>query len=471
MFSKLMEWIRQQLDKILPQNTKNTTSNVLISSSMVSAIELWSLMYNDKAPWLSKKKEIFSLNLPASITSELARLTVNEFKTKIAGSPRADYLDSQYQKVIEALRIYLEYGLAKGGLIIKPYFDGNQLAVDFIQGDAFFPASFDSSGRITACIFTDKKIKGKSIYTRFESHVMDERGYTVSNTAYISSNAEILGRQIDLVDVPEWAELAPVITLSGVQTPLFAYFKVPQANRIDNLSPLGPSVFAGAVDLIRKADEQYSRILLEFKLKEVAIDASADMFKIVNGVQVLPEGKERLFRKHDISLGVKDSTFFEVFSPEIRDSSFFNGLNKYLQRIEFLCGLAYGTLSDAQAIEKTATEIIASKQRSYSTVSGIQTALQKALEDLIKAMDYLTTLYKLSPTGNYEVSFNFDDSIITDAQMEQAVRMQEVGSGIVKPEEYLKWRYGVTEEQAKQMMPAASSTVQNNPFGKDPGTE
>ncbi len=470
MFAKLMEWIRQQLDKILPQN-KSSTGEVLTSSAMVTAIELWSLMYNNQAPWLSDSKEIFSLNLSASISSELARLTVNEFKTEITGSPRADYLNLQYQEVVEGLRTYLEYGMAKGGLIIKPYFDGEQLAFDFIQGDAFFPISFDSSGRITACIFTDKKVIGKNIFTRFEAHVMDQRGYTVSNTAYVSSNAAILGRQIDLSEVPEWAQLAPIITLTAVKIPLFAYFKVPQANQSDNQSPLGPSVFAGAVDLIRKADEQYSRILLEYKLKEVAIDASADLFKIVDGVPTIPEGKDRLFRLHDVMGGVRDSVFFNVFSPEIRDGSLFNGLNKYLQRIEFICGLAYGTISDAQQIEKTATEILASKQRSYSTVTGLQKALQKSLNDLVNAMDYLASLYNLSPAGTYQISFNFDDSIITDSQMEQAVRLQEVGAGIVKAENYLIWRYGVTEEQAREMMPAVSGSVPPNQFGDNPGEE
>ena len=52
--------------------------------------------------------------------------------------------------------------------------------------------------------------------------------------------------------------------------------------------------------------------------------------------------------------------------------AFSNGYNRIVQKIEFNCGLAYGTLSDPQVVDKTAEEIISSKQRSYATVKAIQ---------------------------------------------------------------------------------------------------
>ena len=89
-------------------------------------------------------------------------------------------------------------------------------------------------------------------------------------------------------------------------------------------------------------------------------------------------------------------------------------------------------------------------------ICQIQKALQTALEDLLYAMDTLATLYKLAPAGKYEASFEFDDSIIVDTQSEQVIRMQEASSGFISKEQYLMWRYGVTEEQAKEMMPKAA---------------
>ena len=57
-----------------------------------------------------------------------------------------------------------------------------------------------------------------------------------------------------------------------------------------------------------------------------------------DGKQVLPKGKQRLFRAHNS----KDANFYEVFSPALRDESIKRGFNAILQRIEFACGLAYG---------------------------------------------------------------------------------------------------------------------------------
>ena len=80
----------------------------------------------------------------------------------------------------------------------------------------------------------------------------------------------------------------------------------------------------------------------------------------------------------------------------------------------------------------------------------MQENLQKALENLIYAMDILATLYNLAPQGNYEVSFCWDDSLIVDAEKEQTLQMQEVNAGLRSKVKYIQYRYGLTEEQAKQ---------------------
>ena len=145
----------------------------------------------------------------------------------------------------------------------------------------------------------------------------------------------------------------------------------------------------------------------------------------------------------------------DTYSPDIREQSYLNGLNSQLRSIEFSCNLAYGTLSDPQSVDKTAEEIKASKQRSYAFVSDAQMALQTALEDLIDAMDFYTTMYKLAPAGSYQVSYKWDDSIVMDAEKERQQDLQEVRDGIMQKWEFrAKW-YGETEEQAKAAIAAA----------------
>ena len=94
--------------------------------------------------------------------------------------------------------------------------------------------------------------------------------------------------------------------------------------------------------------------------------------------------------------------FFNAYSPEIRDESFFNGYNRIIQKVEFNCGLAYGTLSDPQVVDKTAEEIKASKQRSYATVKSIQNSLGNALENLVAAVEVWMSLGGIAAEGKVE---------------------------------------------------------------------
>ena len=144
------------------------------------------------------------------------------------------------------------------------------------------------------------------------------------------------------------------------------------------------------------------------------------------------------------------------YAPQIRDVSQINIFNTILRRAEFLCGLAYGTFSQVDSTEKTATEIKASKQRSYATVSAIQHSLKLALENYLETVCELCAIHKLPLRGKPKASFEFDDSLVTDAETEQKIIMQEVAAGLVSPVFYLMRRYGVTEQQALKMLPQAT---------------
>lgn len=457
MFQRLLEFIRKHVSKIFPSKTieEKLKLEIDISDIMVKNIELWSLMYEGVADWIDNDK-VKSLGIPASIASEMARLVTIEMESEIIGADgketdRSIYLNERYQKIVDSLRIQTEYAVAKGGMVFKPYIDeNNNIAVEYVQADNFYPVKFNSSGELVAAIFPEIIIKGDTTYTRLEYHHMlsDNKCY-ISNTAYVKdSNIEGLGVATPLSSVEEWEYLEPELNLENISEPLFSYFRIPLANNKDTRSHLGVSVYSKAVDLIEEVDKHYSSILWEYKAKETAIDVPIDMFMTTG----LPEGKERLFRQLDIDDNGKDN-FYKVFSPEIRDTSLYNGLNKLLERVEFNCGLAYGTLSDVQETAKTATEIRSSKQRSYATIVDIQKALRISLEHLIRSMEYMTTLYKLAPKGDIETSFNFSDSIIVDEKEEQLIMLNEVSAGLIKREFYLQKRYGVSFEEAHEMLP------------------
>lgn len=467
MFDRFKETVRKVLKAMFNQQSKIKNEldiDIAISDVMSRALDLWTQMYQNNAPWLSEK--VKSMNLAAAVASEIARLVTLELKSEVVGN---DYLNEEYKVVLENIRILCEYACADGGIAFKPYVSNGKIEVDTVLADSFYPTAYNSRGEITGAVFVETKTKGKEVYTRLEYHNLTEDGYEIINKAYKKHNVDIsdkdddIGREIELTEVEEWADLEEEALIQNVTAPLFSYFKIPIANQIDSNSPLGVSVYSKAVEDIMEADRQYSRILWEYEGTELAIDASVDCFKLdENGEPILPEGKERLYRSYDFGDN-GTAKAINIFSPVIRDTSLFNGLNNMLRQIEFKCGLAYGTLSDPQNVDKTAEEIKASKQRSYQLVSDIQKALQKALEQLVYAMSVIGQISGLPTDSSYSMSFDWDDSIIIDKKEDMLSMQQDVASGILRAEIYLAKKYGVTEEEALKMMPQIPDT-HNSPF-------
>ena len=550
-----------------------------ISDKMADAIQLWADMYEGHSPWLREPTydnpdRVVSLGLPALIASEKARMATLEMKSEISApteevsthtsglqsssvfgkvdaqpatgsndvnkttnaeapenNERAKFLNCQYKKVLKQIRRQLEYGIAKGGLVIKPYVvfyknDSNdsdkntagtqpastparsdvsadklssndktlagsdatktvrtgrkplpkaEFEFDYVQADRFFPLTFDSNGKVTEAAFIQTKLdKAKErVYIRLEHHKLENHKVIIQNFAFESTDITLaesnnlrcvanLGVQIALTDVPEWAGLEPYTEVLDVDRLLFAYFKMPEANTIDPYSPLGVSGYSRVVRLIQDADEQYSRMLWEFEGGELALDVDRNALAFITDPNskshsVLPRRQQRLFRQVD--LNAEDT--YNIFSPALRDNSIAHGLNIMLQRIEDASGISRGTLSDITSVEaKTATELKILKQRSYATNADIQSALQDCLEDLVYVMDAYCWLYDLTPGGDYEVSFEWDDSIIIDSESELSKRITLMQNGLASKLETRMWYFGETKNQAQAALDQVDAEAQ-----------
>lgn len=440
---------------MLSKNSVQQALNIEIdvSSAMTIALQQWTSMYINEATWLNTY--VKSLNLPAAIAGEIARAVTIELEVTISGSARADFLAEQFGEVVPHLRGLIEYGNAKGGLMFKPYIVGDGITVDYVQADQFYPVSFDANGDIVACVFSDQRKIGDSWYTRLEYHSFTDEGYFVKNAAFKGTTKSDLGSPVPLDSVDAWSDLAEEATISGLDRPLFAYFKYPSANNIDPTSPLGVSCYARAVDLIQQADQQWSDLLWELDsakrvlfLDDLAFDKDSD------GKPILPN--QRLYRILRRGGGVDDN-LFEEWSPDIREENLLNVLDATLKKVEFNCGLAYGTISDPATVDKTATEIVASRQRSAATVVDSQKALERTLNHLLYAMDIWATLGKLATKGTYEIVYAFDDSIVTDRDAQFSHDTQTVGMSAMPKTQFLIRNYGLTEEVAQEWITDAAA--------------
>lgn len=516
-WTKIKEVFKKMLGNTTLEQKLNITPS--ISSEMRNAIELWTDMYQDKAPWLKEPTmaepiRITSLGLPAMIASDKARMAVIELKsdittpveaiteenpnytpptvkedgtlnispepefitteTPIGDTARAEYLNKQYQdKIIAKLRNIVEFMVAQGGFVIKPYIVFNEstldeedstvdMEFDFVHADMFFPLAFDSANKLIDAAFLQVKTTAEFIYFRIERHTLKGTTCTIQNMAFKKDNTERtvgnaanmdLGQPIALTEVPEWKDLAPSAVIDGVKQLLFTYLKMPEANTVDSHSPLGVSGFSRAVKLIEEADKQYSRMLWEFEGGELAIDIDRDALitdQTLDGHMHTrrPIMQERLFRPVDLG----DSNTYNIFNPAFRDDSLINGLNTILKRIEDVCAISRGTLSDVNSDAKTATELKILKQRSYSANVEIQKQVESGLRDLVYVMDAYCTLYNITPPGEYEMSFEWDDSILVDVNEELNKKITLMQNGLMSDVEVRMWYCGETEAQATEAL-------------------
>jgi A118 family predicted phage portal protein len=440
--------------------------NILAYTQTRQAIDLWCDMYFDRAPWLSENLK--SLNIASSIASEVARLVCLKLKSKITpkqlsakeikepnnpdeSQPDEEQIlednpiNNEYQKFLEALKFNIELACAYGGIVFKPIMIDNELVVSVIPQNQFFPLTIQGNGKIIESILIETNLVDNNYYTLIEHRKFDAQKHseTIEYHVFVSKNQNTLGNEIDPKSTDVFDIKQEKIILNNLNFPLIEYFKMPFNNNIEINCPIGVSIYSKAVSLIKDADNQYSNYLWVYDASVPVLYADPVAIKhYINGhIPVLPKTQHRILKDFD----KKDA--FNIWNPELRDTSYANGLNTILRKIEFLCGLSYNTLSDADEKELTATEIVSSKQRSYGTINEIQKRLEKSLERIAN----IIAIFFNDTMQNYDISFDWEDSVIIDIEKQKTIFQQEISMGIKQPWEYRVAFEGETEEEAKLM--------------------
>lgn len=448
MFEKIKKWWEGVKRMFTVQTIQKIAGEeIALTSELLVKIEAWNDMLMGNAPWC--KKSVTSLKIEQGICREFADISLNEMEVSVSN----EKLNKLFMEAIEDLNENLQDGLALGSFIIKPLGENK---VEYITADKFVPVHFSDDGKPDDCFFFQVKPAGNKYYIRVERHSIRNGALTIINRAFESESQTEIGHEINLSDVSGWENIREEATYPGMDKMDFGYYRNPLKNKIDG-TPCGVSIFESAIDLIKKADIQGSRIDWEFESGEraVHVDERALRHNRDSGDTELPKLNERLYRGLNLT-GKNDEELFKEYSPELREQGFINGLEKYYRQIEFAVGLAYGDLSDAQYVEKTATEIKTAKSRKYNRVTAIQIKLKECLEDLVAGIAFYNGLY----TSGYEFSCRFNDSIMTDEEAERQQDRLDVSMGVMPLYEYrMKW-YGEDETQAKKMVQQPAEVIE-----------
>ena len=370
--------------------------DITLSDKMIDAINEWKQMLNGQADWITDS--LVSLGIEEGICREFADCALVEMETSVSN----ERLDKIYQKNIASLNENLQEGLALGSLVLKPL---GEAAAEFISADKIIPISFGDDGKpIDIAFLTVKKVGDVDYFTRFERHYFINGNLTIENKCFHSQTSRDIGLPCSLEAVEEWANIDPgPVTYPGMNRMDFGYYRNPIKNKVDG-SACGVSVYESAVDLIKKADIQGARLDWEYESGERAIHVDNKALKQDRSTGEFGMAKlsKRLYRGLNLEAG-KDQELLKEYSPEMRDEAFKRGLE------DFAAGLAF---------------------------------------------------YNSMLNSGYEFSCKFNDSILTDEEIERQQDRQDVSMGVMSHLEYrMKW-YNEDEATAKKMLPEQNQVME-----------
>ncbi len=424
------------------RNEVGLWENAAVSPEMAGALSAWQRAFYGEPDW--KLDNVRLSGLPGTVTGYVATLVTGEMELRFDDTPRGRAMRSLFRGLNEKLHLAVQLAAAFGFVAIRPTLEHGRMAFTLAGPGRFFPTRFSMDGTVTAGYFVD--VSGE--YAKVESFDYKNGALTVENRAY-RIRGEVLGTEMPLSVVPEWAELSRRITLEGVKGPLFGLLNMPFANTVDPNSPLPVSLYAGAMESIMEFDQVYSELLYELH--------SGRRKNIVERTAIVPEGKRKHFRGMRYQDPTTDTYIldpaeehspFQDYSPSIRTGEYLTGLRAILHIIENQCHLSPGSLAlDDRTGAMTATEVISQDRTTYHTCAAIQQqGLTPALRQLFHAVEALGDLSGLLPQGETELSVSYGDGVFEDTQKEFQRRMELLKAGVMEAGEVRKWYFGEEEK-------------------------
>lgn len=469
--SSIRGWVTRMYeavaDKLRARAIRDFKVTPLTTAQVDQVITECGQIYTWNPPWVDKDDHITTINFAATLCQEMARLITLAIGIKVDGSARAQWMQQEIDDNYFQLRYWVEYMCSYGTIILK--YDGNE--VNALTPNSFLATDTDH-GRITGAVFKDEAKEKDLYYTRLEYQRFEDGKYCISNRAYVSKSANVIGEPCELTSSP-WADLEPETSLDWVEHPLFAVLRMPSANNVEVNSPYGMPAFSNCIEELKALDIAYSRNIKEIiDSKRTVIIDSDKLFMSGQPIRDSSNFGERTKQLglpdyvKPVSAGSSRESLYQEINPTLNTEQRITGINHLLSQIGFKAGFSNGYfVMDQKTGMMTATQVEADDRRTIQTIKDCRDKLEEGIDQLLYAMDVFATLYDLAPEGPYEVTYDFGD-IDYNLEEDRARWWGYVLQGAVP-----KWAYfvkfeGMSEEEAKAMT-AEAEPKQPTLFGEE----
>lgn len=382
-------------------------------------------------------------------TAYLAQLVTGEIKFELAD----ERLNAFVQKnLLPRLDRIVQLTLVGGYTVIKPYIArSGEIFFDVGTSRDFFPVAFNETGQITEGIFLERVRYNDKIYERREWHCFKNGVHTVRNSVYLYGTRE----RVELSTIPRWAELSEYGEIPS-DIPMIATLRTPYANNIDLDSAIPVSLFANSIGTLHEIDAAHSEYIAEFKKMRAKVFADETVLQGKNGIT------DDYFVKIE---GDGTSTVEQqimTYAPQIREEAHKAAINTELRLYEVQIGVSCGTFTfDSAKGLVTATQVLSEDRTTYNTVAQLQRQLRPVLEAVAEITANLARFYGLDVVDG-EPAIEFGDSVFEDTGTEFSRRFQMVQAGLLKPEEFNAWYFGVPLDKAREMLPEMTTVFDDS---------
>jgi A118 family predicted phage portal protein len=414
----------------------------------------YDIQQNDK--YAEDYKKIDEINFTAIFSNKLANYTINDSTLSIEGNnKRANYFNDIAISMWKKLKKVIDMTYGIGGMALIPYIknnkiywkpvEQNRITIDSIDGDNITGATVLMEVRETT------NLSSKTTYIRWTNYRIENNNIRITQKYTNESGKEI--------PVPDfWIDIQQEMIITNVDKVLFGFIKCPRNNRRTD-DKYGVPITYGCNSTIIEIRDCLRQIAREYKNKEAFVGADKKMF---NGEGKLPT--TGVYKK--INGEKKDgSSFWEIFDPSIRDSSYYARLKELYERLEKEVGTSDGVLTRTESQNATATEIKTSRYDTFSIIDDMRTNIEDSLNNFFYSCDVMANAFNITPMGEYELNFDWDYSLIENSTEQFNQMTIGTDKGAIKKSELRNWlKPSETMEESEK---AIAEIKESNPNIKD----
>ncbi|MEA4896138.1 MAG: hypothetical protein VB064_12895 [Oscillospiraceae bacterium] len=365
---------------------------------------------------------------------------------------RSEFISDAINKVWAKRKKITTQALGKGGKVIAPYVKNGKILFDTLDQSRMTISAIDGDEITSATLRADFAKVHDICYFRWIDCTLENNTLTIKTRVTTDSGATAF-----LVDVPEWADITEEIIIRGVEHMLFGFLKSPIDNRKDK-DIYGVPITYGSEPIVEELYRCLEDIAREYDIKKAFVGADEMLFGKDNK---LPDNG--LFKKFQALGGLNnEKSFWEIFDPAIRDSSYYNRFNNLCAQLEQSIGTSRGILTEPDTAAATATEIKSANYDTFCMVDDIRTAIEGVFKQLAYAYDVMAEAFGLTPAGargQYEISFDWDMSSL-ESTTETFNQLSELESrGLIKGARLASWVTGDRIEDAQKEIDEVRATA------------